>query len=232
MGPITVRITANQSQQVINALTSNVNWDEIDFEEMGLQDSIIRNSKEAGRRLMEFLKDGGQAYSHKWREDENGIIRLRVVSDGTTGKGWIKYFEENDYNIGDYAKSILLSPDFKPTNGVVYEIAIMIGSLFSAEDRTTKKIRAEASRRQFTKPHAEVACLIRKNFSDDDIKAMGLYWIIVMHEPIEDSDGDPFLLSAGRVGGGRWLSAYFDKPDDRWVSESGFAFAVSASVCA
>lgn len=41
------------------------------------------------------------------------------------------------------------------------------------------------------------------------------------------SDGDPNLLATNRNDDGRWLNTYYDRPDDNWNSENGFAFAVS-----
>ena len=161
-----------------------------------------------------------------WRE-QDGVIYLSVTSDGTTGPEWITRLESKGFRIGDYAKSILRSLDFKPTSGVTTEIAILKGILFEDNDRITKKIRAEADKRKLSEPNAEVACLIRENFSDDDIEAMGLIWIVTMHEPIKDSDGDPRLLFALRIDDGRWLGAYDDDPGYRWSRGYGFAFAVS-----
>jgi hypothetical protein len=56
---------------------------------------------------------------------------------------------------------------------------------------------------------------------------MGLRYIFVMHEPINDSDGVPSLLYAFRFDDGPWLSAYRGRPGDRWDRDFGFAFAVS-----
>jgi hypothetical protein len=163
----------------------------------------------------------------KWRE-QDGVIYLSVTSDGTTGPEWIKRLEKKGFRLSDYAKSVLRSPDFKPTKGVTTEIAILKGMLFEDRDRITSNIRDLATQRKLTTPNAEVACLIRENFSDEDIEAMGLIWIVTMHEPIKDSDGDPSLLCAHRRGAGRWLYAYYDgPPDDGWGREGGFAFVVS-----
>jgi len=164
--------------------------------------------------------------TRNWRE-QDGVIYLSVTSDGTTGPEWIKRLEKKGFRLSDYAKNVLRSPDFKPTHGVITEIAILKGMLFEDNNRITKKIRAEADKRKLTKPNAEVACLIRENFSDEEIEAMGLWWIVVMHEPINVSGGDPGLLCARRSGGGRWLSAYYDEPGGRWSREDGFAFVVS-----
>ncbi len=171
---------------------------------------------------LRFLRDelSVSEPTRSWRE-ENGVIYFSVTSDGTTGEDWIKRLEGNDLRIGDYAKQVLRSPDFKPTNGVVIEVAVLKGKLFEDNDRITKKIRAEADKRKLSEPNAELACLIREKFTDKEIEAMGLWWIVAMHEPINDSGGGPSLLSADRFDGGRWLRAYDGGPD------SGFAFAVS-----
>jgi len=164
--------------------------------------------------------------ARRWRE-ENGVIYFSVTSDGTTGEGWIKRFEKKDFRVGDYAKSVLRSSDFQSTNGITTEVAVLKGVLFTDSDCITSKIRENADKRKLTKPNAEVACLIREMFSNEELEAMGFYWIVVFHEPIKDSDGDPSLLGAGRDDCGRWLSTCCDGPGDRWDSSSGFAFAVS-----
>lgn len=165
-------------------------------------------------------------FPRPWRE-ENGVIYFSVTSDGTTGPEWIKRLEKKGFKVSDYAKSLLLSPDFKPTSGVKYEVAILKGMLFEDNDRITKKIRAEAGKRKFSKPNPEVACLIREMFTNEEIKTMGLVWIVAMHEPINYFDGDPGLLSAGRNDDGSWLLAFYGKPDGRWFRDGGFAFVAS-----
>lgn len=161
--------------------------------------------------------------------EEDGIIRFTVTSDGTSGASWIERLEQGSYNVGDYAKQVLLSPDFKPTKGVTTEIVVMKGSLFSNNERTTRNIRAEASKRKYVAPNPEVACLIRVMFSDKQIEEMGLWGIVTMHEPIKDSVGDPRLLYADRFDKGRWLNTYGDYPGYGWYDDDGFAFAVLAS---
>jgi hypothetical protein len=165
-----------------------------------------------------------------WRE-ENGIIHFSVISDGTSGPAWIKRLEKKGFRIGDYAKSILKSKDFKPTSGIPTEVVVLKGMLFSDENRVTKKIRAYAETLSFNsqkpeKPNPEIAFLIREKFSDEDLKAMGLVWIVAMHEPINDSGGDPILLAADRSDDGHWLVAGWVSPGIRWDGGGGFAFAL------
>ena len=161
-----------------------------------------------------------------WR-DQDGVIYFSVVSDGTTGEDWIKRLEVKGVRLSDYAKSVLRSPDFKPTSGMIYAIAVLKGMLFNDDDRATIKIRAEAQRRNLSTPNAEIACLIREKFTDEEIEAMGLLWIVAIHDPIAGSDGYPRLLGARRSAVGSWLCAVLAYPDDGWGREDGFAFTVS-----
>ena len=161
-----------------------------------------------------------------WREQDD-VIYFSVTSDGTTGPEWITRLKKKGLRVSDYAKSIILNPAFKSTNGVTYNIAVLKGVLFSDNNRITNKIRKEAECRKLTKPNAEVACLVREMFSDKEIEAMDLTWIVVMHEPIKDSNGDPALLSALRLDGGSWLGTCCARPGSRWSHGSGFAFVVS-----
>ncbi len=163
--------------------------------------------------------------TRNWRE-QDGVIYFSVTSDGTTGEDWITRLESKGFRVGDYAKQVLRSPDFKPTSGMTTEVAVLKGMLFEDNDRITKKIRAEADKRKLSKPNAELACLIREKFTDKEIEAMGLWYIVAMHEPINDSDGDPRLLLASRADDGRWLDAYCGNPGRRWSRGRGFAFVV------
>ncbi|MEA3249729.1 MAG: hypothetical protein U9Q03_05250 [Patescibacteria group bacterium] len=111
--------------------------------------------------------------------------------------------------------------------GATYRIAVLLGKLFSDAGRITSKIREDADRRGFTKPHPEVACLTREKLSDQELEAMGFWWLVTMHEPIKDSGGVPYLLSAYRGVEGRELLANYDRPSSRWSHGVGFAFVAS-----
>ncbi|MDA1335136.1 MAG: hypothetical protein O2794_03960 [bacterium] len=178
---------------------------------------------------LRFLRDelSVSEPTRSWRE-EDGVIYFSVTSDGAIGEEWIKRLEGNGFRVGDYAKQVLRSPDFKPTNGVTTEVAVLKGMLFEDHfDRITKKIRAEADKRKLSKPNAELVCLIREKFTDKEIEQMGLWYIVAMHKLINDSDGDPRLLSARRSGDGRWLGACYGRPGRGWARAYGFAFVAS-----
>ncbi len=217
-------VTIDQSHAIMAALATNVDWTALDGDL--LQGSVITNAKEAGKQFTAFLA-GGAVMARRWRE-QDGVIYFSVTSDGTTGPQWIERLEKKGIKLSKWAKDVLNSPDFKPTKGVTTEVAVLKGILFEDNDRVTSKIRAEADKRKFVKPNVELGCLIRDMFTDEEIEAMGLAWIVAMHEPIKDSDGNPSLLAADRRdGSGRWLNACYGGPDDGWGRDSGFAFVVS-----
>lgn len=160
--------------------------------------------------------------------EENGVIYFTVTPNGKTGQKWIESLEKQGFQIGTYAKSVLISPDFKPAKSRrPIEIRVLKGTLFSDSDHTTENIRAEADKLKLGRPNAEVACLIREKFTDEELEAMGLWYIVAMHEPIKDSIGALTLLSAHRNADGRWLDACYESAGHRWSRESGFAFVVS-----
>lgn len=178
--------------------------------------------------VLDFLR-GKLAVSkstHRWRE-ENGVIYLSVTSDGTTGPHWIKRLKDQGFRLGSSAEKILLSPLFNPTYGITTEIGILRGDLFEGKSVASKNVLAEARKRRFISPDAEIACLIREALTDEDIEAMGLVWVVVMHdhELFEGYFGD--LLGVGRGADGRWLTAYRDDPANGWIRGGGFAYAVS-----
>jgi hypothetical protein len=196
------------------------------MDQMNAVVKILR--KQAGDDAVERLLRGELTVSAPtlaWIEVD-GVIYFYVTSDGTTGEQWIARLEQKGFRVSDYAKGLLRSKVFKPTSGVTTKVAVLRGSFFSVDrDRTTRNVRAEADLRKWMKPNAEVACLIREKFSDEDLEKMDLWWIIAMHEPIEVV-GIPYLLTARRLNDGRWLNTYWDHPDNQCDRGDGFAFAL------
>lgn len=208
-------VTANVMPGKTNAMVKNI-----------MSQMNIADPNEAVRRI-----NSGEwivvERVRRWREQDGIIYFTLPPTDGTTGRQWIERLAGKKIQIGEYSKYIFLSNDFKPTIGIITEIAVIKGMLFEDSERVTKNIRAMAESLKFTKPNPEVACLIREMFTDAEIEEMGLRWIVAMHEPIKDSDGVPFLLGTYRDAGGPWLVARCGRPDDRWFRDSGFAFAVT-----
>lgn len=198
---------------------------------------IKRQMRQAGgypfdpEKLNMFLQravEGRFNDGQRWQK-KDGIIYFDATFDGTSGPDWIPRLERGGKRIGDYAKSLLRSADFKPTSVGTAKIAVLPGELFADDNRITRKIRDDADTRKLNKPNADLGCVIREMFTDKEIGEMGLRWIIAMHEPIVDSSGYPSLLGASRSDGGGWLRACYDGPGIGWSRDSGFAFVSQVS---
>ena len=184
------------------------------------------------QRSITLVDPNDPRMNRRWHE-KNEAIYSSLPSNGMTGPGWVEHFRKKGTRLCPYAISMLLSREFRPTKGITtYQFAILRATYFEENDRVTWNIRAEASERNFLTPNAELACLIRDCYTDDDIEAMGLSRIDVMHEPIKDSSGDLSVLGVLCGGNGPWLDRGSCFPSDVWPVGSGFAFEVSRMIVA
>ena len=168
----------------------------------------------------------------KFYKDDEGFIRFSVTSDNTTGPSWVKELDTTER-----AANFLVSTKFERTDGITSEVVVIPYDLFPENAALyTSMIRSAAESRKFLKPRPEIACLIRRFLSNQDILDMELFSIVVMHEPIDDTAeffADCFLLGAIAVDGLEDLR--LDVYDDgegfnyRWTRgiRVGFAFVTS-----
>ncbi len=153
---------------------------------------------------------------------EKYVIKESVTSDGTTGPEWLRRITAKGHKITLWASNILTSKDFKPTNGVTTDLAIILDSFFKNIKRNVKNIRAEGDKREYCAPNVEVACLLLDKYSDVELKVIGVDRIVVMHDSINDQDGHPSLLYVA----GDFLGTFYDTTDGIFISNSGFAFEI------
>ena len=161
-----------------------------------------------------------------WSLDKEGNILLSVTSDGTTGPEWISRLEKKGFMVDDYLRGILLSPDFETTNGITTRLVTIKGDAFTDKERTTKNIMTRAEEYGWQAPNAEVACLLRLTLSDEDIKKMGILYLVTMHYPIYAYDR-PCLLALAHSDYGQ--SFYFYSLalyGNEWSNHGAFLFAL------
>lgn len=151
----------------------------------------------------------------KWYENEN-LIYFTLISKGVKGKGWIEIFEKRGYFLHEQIKSILTSRYFSESTDRVYKIVVIKGESYNDVNRKLFEIEKNARSRSFKKLPAEVSCLIREKFTNDDILKMGLTSIGPLHEPIWGK-----LL---RCDTKRNFSFAFFNKDTIWCPGAGFAF--------
>jgi len=138
------------------------------------------------------MEDTTSDLAQKWRE-EKGIIYFSVTSDGTTGLAWIKRLKKKGIQISADAKCYLR---FKPTR-ITTKIGVIKGKLYTDNDQITE---TDDRKRDYIAPNAEMACLIREKFSNDELRAIGIWWVVSGYLLINDSDrshykGSPDLSS-------------------------------------
>lgn len=202
------------------------------MKKQGLSDGFTRTELDAiikrlgGERGARKLLCGELMVSDQAWRTEDGVICLSVVTDGTTGSNWIERLKMRGFRVGRHARDLLRSVDFKPTSGRVIDLAILTGKMFAEDERTTENIRREAHRRNLTNPDPEAACLIREKLTNQHIKAMDLWSIITMHEPIKDPAGDLRLFRVYPDDAERCLRACRVTATTRWHRGRGFAFVV------
>mgnify|MGYP003395384352 CR=1 FL=1 len=178
--------------------------------------------------------------SSKWRM-ENGLILFEVTSDGTTAPAWIEKTEKLS-KIGVMAKNMLRAkqdpnnsskPYFKPTKGVKYQVAVMLGSDVADVDRSLGNIRIRADQHKLFTPPIELACLIPHYLEVSGIKEMGLRRIITMHDPFGDSEGNWFITAGSLILLGSdidhsALETFWGDPQYRCLYRNdGFAFLLN-----
>ena len=157
---------------------------------------------------------------------------LKVKTTGLTGKKWLTRMEQGKYKVSSCAKDILLSKEFdsmRLKKGVEQEVAFVSVKDLGKEYATTQEIKDYAKSKGYGMPTPELALLLRESISDEEIKALGVWYVAVLHEPIKDSGGNTGVLRSYRDADGRWLDAYWGRPDDRWSTGGASAFPVSAS---
>jgi hypothetical protein len=149
-----------------------------------------------------------------------------ITSDLISGVQFISDLEKKGLKIGSYAEQILKTKEFNAsvTKGVTYYPGVIKGEEFSDGERTTENIRKEAIKRGGITPPAELSPLLRLNFSDAEIKALGLLYLIPMHEPINDSAGYPSFLGLYVLDFYNQFDAFRGYPTYKWHRETGFVF--------
>lgn len=152
------------------------------------------------------------------------VTRLTLTHLGLTGQQWIERLQAKAFRISDYAKEILLSSDFMSAPaGTTTEIVILNGKLFEDRERDGG-LQAFASDHGLVAPNPEVACLLRETVSDEDIKSMKTWELVVMSNKFPGSQ----RLNVNRNNdGGRYITSDTSELYDSWSDVHSFVFAAS-----
>lgn len=163
--------------------------------------------------------------------DNGDLITFEVTSNGLKGWEWIESSEERGINLGYYAKQVLCSSDFRPTNGITTEVTVVKRIPSYGNGAFTDSMVSTIEELKLDRLSVEVACLAREMFTDDDIEEMGIHRLFIMHEPVTIPIVIPKLLLCINTSlKGNWLEAHFSEhnlPLEKVVKNhpSGFAFS-------
>lgn len=206
--------------RMFSVLENNVGDGINDFD-AELAQEIIDNGKVCGRDFMRFLRNRAR---FDLRHDRPHFFivtsdgrKPREVSDHLAGKG---------STVGMYAESVINHPNVAVTSGVTYLLGVLFGNEFTESARTSDNIIKKASYRGWSAPPVETAHLLREKVTDEVLKQLGLWRLVVMHDPLPDSRGVQSRLALSRSGEGQYLGARNGRPDAPWNDNDGFVFLV------
>ena len=173
-----------------------------------------------------------------FERNEHGHIIVTVTGLDLTGVQEIERLEAAGYVLSNWAKSCLLSTKkdsydkkHRLVANQLYKVALMPGKEIPDANRTTDALRKRGMEKYgYGKPQGGLIPRIRESVSDKQMEEMdGAWYIAGLHDPIEDSGGNPGVLLANRGGGGRRLGAGWGGPGNPWNDDGLFAFPVLAS---
>ena len=156
-----------------------------------------------------------------------GTLDFEVLSEGLSGGEWVTQLKKLGYTISERAESLISSASFQPVAPAKLKISALKGRAFVDSGRTlfTKVICAEADELKLVRSRMEIACLLRKRFSNSELEGMGIWEFVVMHEPVKDSSGTMSVLCVPRTTDGKsWVDATSCYPGDKWNPGHAFVF--------
>jgi hypothetical protein len=127
----------------------------------------------------------------------DGVWYATVTSNGWLGSQWFSWFVKQEIFIPLDVHDFLLSPNFKPTEGVTTKLAIVSGKYYpgGVSHDTCPDMEREIDRLKLAPVNPEVACLLCMAFSIGEFQDVGFEHWFVMHAPMRsDVDGGPARL--------------------------------------
>lgn len=118
----------------------------------------------SGEMVLSNIKTG-------W-EEQDDMLSFSVISDGASGPQWLQRLKNKGTYVDEYVQAVLLSDDFKPTSGVETRVFILQGRKIKFFDN--EAWRDERGLTELANG-AEIACLAREKFSNQQISLMGIY---------------------------------------------------------
>ncbi len=160
---------------------------------------------------------------NEFTEKDDIMIDVNLLSNGLTGQGWVNKFETEGRELSEEVKKILTSQAFVPTKGVIYKLVIIRGKTFEYGGRTVSTVREYAYSKGFFKARLEIACLFRDLLSDEKMREMRLYSLVVVSTHAKKKNTK--LLMIDIDGAPNTLMAHCVKEMRMFRRSTGFVFS-------
>lgn len=206
--------------RMFSVLENNVGGGINDFD-ADMAREITDNPEVCGRDFMRFLHNRA-----RFDLRHNRPHFFVIASNGLNPCDVSGYLASRGSTVGMYAESIISHPSVTVTNNVTYLMGVLFGDEFTESARTSDNIIKKASYRGWGAPPVETAHLLREKVSDEILKQLGLWRLVVMHDPLPDSRGILSRLALSRSGEGQYLGARSGRSDAPWNEDDGFVFLV------
>lgn len=175
----------------------------------------------------------------KWMKNQNGHYCLSFEGSARVGRDEITYLQLGGVNVGIHAQELLRHPDYdehhRLVSNQVYNVVLIPGWGVPVVQRSEEDIAAHRARvgphgavytktrgaadiQEFARllgygpPLAGMVPRIREVVSDEDMEAMGFWYIMALHQPIPDVDGQPRFLHSIWHHSARTVGTCVDSP--------------------
>ncbi|HCC06349.1 TPA: hypothetical protein DEP94_03270 [Candidatus Nomurabacteria bacterium] len=163
---------------------------------------------------------------------EKGRLYFSVAGVGLESSKWPERLKSGGHELSKWGADILSKHEYDSKHRLeadkVYKLALVLGTEFATDaKRSTGEVKAFA-RHEFGDQSVdglkgELTLLIREKFTNAELEEMGLWYIVVLHEPIIDSDGSPSVLCSSRRDGS-YVGTRYASPVIQWRAHGAFAF--------
>ncbi len=162
---------------------------------------------------------------HVYTSFPEGCIRRETIEiGGKNAEALLKEMQKKKINISDYAKDMMESKDFTTLKKSEEEtlIRLKVGDLGFPKDKnpTTDEIYERIKELGLKLCPAETGPNYRLKYTNQPLNE----WVRIGMEQIADRDGNPYVFSLGRGGGGLWLDDRWARPEGSWSPGREFVF--------
>lgn len=141
------------------------------------------------------------------------VMTVTVNLDNRCGKEIAMDMKKRGCSVTQNAKEIL--SEIFPKAGVICRVGLIKGEDISHKELTYSRVRRFGKRHGYKLLPVEIGSLLRKEISDEEMKAAGILWVGCMSKTIEDLYSyHEYILGFGR-------SSHFGRVEAFFLSDIG-----------